>query len=79
MSNNKDPFEDKIFFSKYKPEKKIGEEKNLIFNILRNPINKGSASKTGRFSLVTSLRSYLPMVGDVLAGTEQGLQCGFKH
>jgi hypothetical protein len=25
MSNNKDPFEDKIFFSKYKPEKKIGE------------------------------------------------------
>lgn len=25
MSNTKDPFEDKIFFSKYKPEKKIGE------------------------------------------------------
>ncbi len=25
MSISKDPFEDKIFFSKYKPEKKIGE------------------------------------------------------
>ncbi len=25
MSISKDPFEGKIFFSKYKPEKKIGE------------------------------------------------------
>jgi hypothetical protein len=25
MSTSKDPFEEKIFFSKYKPEKKIGE------------------------------------------------------